>query len=59
GMGTCQTEIATTCTGVDRVRRHMDALNIGITFVEHATTRVEDDVLALQARAETAEARQL
>ncbi|GJV28355.1 hypothetical protein Tco_1384803 [Tanacetum coccineum] len=37
----------------------MDAFDVDIGFVEQATTIVEDDVLALQARAETAEARQL
>ncbi|GJR50663.1 hypothetical protein Tco_1401184 [Tanacetum coccineum] len=57
GMKTCRTEIATTRTRVDRIRRRMDAFDVDITFIEQATTRVEDDVIALQARTETAEAR--
>ncbi|GJW93376.1 hypothetical protein Tco_0173048 [Tanacetum coccineum] len=59
GMKTHKTEIITAHNGVDRIRKRMDAFNVDIAFLEQATARVEDDVLALQARAETIEARQL
>ncbi|GJX19232.1 hypothetical protein Tco_0221909, partial [Tanacetum coccineum] len=52
-----RTEIITARNGVDRIRIRMDSFEVDIAFVEQATTRIEDDVLALQARAETAEAR--
>ncbi|GKF19479.1 hypothetical protein Tco_0068117 [Tanacetum coccineum] len=51
GMETRRTKIATLYTGIDRVHRRMDAFDVDIAFVEQATSRVEDDVLALQARA--------
>ncbi|GJY56089.1 hypothetical protein Tco_0455204 [Tanacetum coccineum] len=59
GMETHKTEIITARNGVDRIRKRMDAFDVDIAFLEQATARVEDDVLALQARAETIEARQL
>ncbi|GJS14887.1 hypothetical protein Tco_0409359 [Tanacetum coccineum] len=59
GMKTRRTEIVTTRTSVDRVRRHMDAFDVDIAFVEQATARLKDDVIALQNRAETAKARLL
>ncbi|GJY98950.1 hypothetical protein Tco_0516380 [Tanacetum coccineum] len=59
GMKTHKTEIITAHNGVDRIRKRMDAFDVDIAFLEQATARVEDDVLALQARAETIEARQL
>ncbi|GKG37253.1 hypothetical protein Tco_0447426 [Tanacetum coccineum] len=58
-MKTHGTEIATLRTGIDRVRRRMRAFDVDIAFIEQATARVEDDVLALQACARTAEARHL
>ncbi|GJW90253.1 hypothetical protein Tco_0167806 [Tanacetum coccineum] len=58
GMKTHKTEIITAHNGVDRIRKRMDAFDVDIAFLEQATARVEDDVLALQARAETIEARQ-
>ncbi|GJY65791.1 hypothetical protein Tco_0468029 [Tanacetum coccineum] len=59
GMETRQTEIFTTCNGVDRICRRIDAFDVDIAFVEQATARVDDDVTALQARAKTVEARLL
>nr|GEZ41846.1 replication protein A 70 kDa DNA-binding subunit B [Tanacetum cinerariifolium] len=59
GMETRQFEIAITRTGVDRIQRRMDAFDVDIGFVEHATTRLEDDVLAPQAHVKTAKAKQL
>ncbi|GJY16281.1 hypothetical protein Tco_0386703, partial [Tanacetum coccineum] len=58
-METRRTEITIAMTGVDWVRRRMDAFDVDIAFIEQATVKVEDDVVALQARAETAEARLL
>ncbi|GJV34412.1 hypothetical protein Tco_1394812 [Tanacetum coccineum] len=37
--------------------RRMDAFDVDIAFVKQATARVEDDVIALQTRAETTEDR--
>ncbi|GJW62651.1 hypothetical protein Tco_0111986 [Tanacetum coccineum] len=59
GMRTCQTKIATTRTEVDRIRRSMDAFNVDLAFIEQDATKTSDDVLALQACAETVEAKQL
>nr|GEW34839.1 hypothetical protein [Tanacetum cinerariifolium]GFA12949.1 hypothetical protein [Tanacetum cinerariifolium] len=46
-------------TGVDRIQRRMDAFDVDIGFVKHATTRLEDDVLAPHAHVNTAKAKQL
>nr|GEV08659.1 putative reverse transcriptase domain-containing protein [Tanacetum cinerariifolium] len=59
GIGACQTKISTSGTRVDRIWKHMDAFDVDITFLNQSTARVEDDVTALQAHAETAVARQL
>ncbi|GJY28659.1 putative reverse transcriptase domain-containing protein [Tanacetum coccineum] len=48
GMRTRQTEIATIRYGVDRIRRRMDAFDVDLAFIEQDSTRVSDDVLALQ-----------
>ncbi|GJT47800.1 hypothetical protein Tco_0973957 [Tanacetum coccineum] len=48
GMRTCQTKIATTRIGVDRIRRRMDAFDVDLAFIEQDSTTVSDDVLALQ-----------
>ncbi|GJT25415.1 hypothetical protein Tco_0895352 [Tanacetum coccineum] len=59
GMETRRTEITIAMTGVDWVRRRIDAFDVDIAFIEQATVKVEDDVVALQDRAKTAEARLL
>ncbi|GKB35525.1 hypothetical protein Tco_0880467 [Tanacetum coccineum] len=59
GMETRWIEIVTTRTRVNRVRRRIDVFDVDITFVEQATARVEDDVIAMQTRSKTAEARLL
>ncbi|GJS54765.1 hypothetical protein Tco_0628127 [Tanacetum coccineum] len=59
GMETRKTVIITSCNRVDRVRRRVDAFDVDIAFLKQVTAIVEDDVLALQARAKTTEARQL
>ncbi|GKC78091.1 hypothetical protein Tco_1128865 [Tanacetum coccineum] len=47
GMRTCQSKIATTRIGVDRIQRRMDAFDVDLAFIAFYTT-VSDDVLALQ-----------
>ncbi|GJY63007.1 putative reverse transcriptase domain-containing protein [Tanacetum coccineum] len=59
GMKNRQTEIVTTRTRVDRIRRRMDAFDVDLAFIEQGATRTSDDVLALQTHVETAEAKQL
>ncbi|GJT68459.1 hypothetical protein Tco_1019939 [Tanacetum coccineum] len=56
GMETRRTEIATAWSGINRVRRRMYSFDVDISFIEHATNRVELDVIALQARTEATKA---